>query len=389
MRKLVTLRQVNSIESIPEADRIEIAHIDGWQCVVRKGEFQVGDTGVYFEIDSFLPLPDPRFDFLEKDSKIWKGKKGVRLRTKKFKKALAQGLLLPLKDFPELQGKSLNEDVSELLGVVKWELPEPSALMSRDKRYRNYDFPYFIPKTDEERVQNIPDVIERNKDAIFEVTEKLDGTSCTFFFGGPDEEFGVCSRNVWLKKRHDWWISKVIRWIKSFWKPTYDLVRINSYWLLAKEYKLDEILPKFCKESNRHLALQGEIIGVGIQNNYYKFGVVPTNTNVPYANKHGQEFYVFSIYDIDQGRYLNPSERSVELFILNSTYHLNFNLKHVPILGYISLDKFNSIDDILLYADGKSVINGKVLREGVVFKRMDGKFHFKAVSNKFLLGEKD
>src|SRR5208282_1834954 len=158
-RKLVTIRKVMDIKSIPEADRIELIFIDGWQCISQKGNFQIGDLAVYHEIDSFLDTGKPAYDFLAKDAKTWEGKTGYRLRTKKLKKTLSQGLLIPISDFPELKKKTLRagDDVTELLGVVKWELPEPSQMNTRTLGVQAARFPWFIPKTDEERVQNLPD----------------------------------------------------------------------------------------------------------------------------------------------------------------------------------------------------------------------------------------
>lgn len=372
MRKLATLRKVTDIKEIPEADFIELASIDGWQCVVKKGDFKIGSIGIYFEIDSFLPASDSRFNFLEKEKRFWNGKEGYRLRTKKFKKQLSQGLLLPLSSFPELVTYKIEDDVTEILKIEKWEPPasiDSSFTGQRGdrKRYRASGFPSFIPKTDEERVQNIPNVIELNEAYLWEVTEKLDGTSVTFFYGGPAKEFGVCSRNVWIKRSHDSRILKFWRWLKSkLWNKALEIERLNAYWQIAKQYNFEYILSNLEKQ----YAFQGEIIGEGIQNNYYKLK--------------GQEFYLFNIYDIQEGRYLAPAERRGLLDDIKMDF--NTDIKHVPFLTTLALkEKFTNIQEILSFADGKSVINNNILREGIVFKRWDGKFHFKAVSNKFLL----
>ena len=372
-RKLATLRTVTDVKEISGADFIELAIVDGWQCVVRKDDnFKIGSTGLFFEIDSFLPMSDPRFSFLEKEKRFWNGKEGVRLRTKKFKKTLTQGLLLPLSSFPELVQYNVGDDVSDFLKIEKWEPPVSTDCSfvgqhGDKKRYRASGFPGFIRKTDEERVQNLPDIIQMHRGHVWEVTEKLDGSSATFFFGGPAKEFGVCSRNVWIKRSHDYRILKFWRWLKSkLWNRALETERLNAYWQIAKQYKFDYILPNLTKQ----YAFQGEIIGEGIQNNHYKLV--------------GQEFYLFNIYDIQEGKYLNPVERKVLLDEIRMDF--NIEIKHVPFLSDIILDeKFTDVQHILNFADGGSAINNQVIREGIVFKRSDGKFHFKAVSNKFLL----
>lgn len=371
IRKLASIQQITALTSIEGADRIVAASILGWQVIVLKEEFRVNDLGVFFEIDSFLPASDHRYDFLTKDLKTWEGKQGYRLRTRKLKKTISQGLLLPLKDFPELKHYAIGSDVTEILKIEKWELPEPSQINMRSPGVQQARFPWFIPKTDEERVQNLPNVIEQNKGKYFEVTEKLNGTSATYFFGGPDKEFGVCSRNLWLKNRNKYWYHRLWLRIKS-WFKTIETERINSYWKLAKKYKLDEILPKLGKQ----YAFQGEIIGEGIQKNPYKLKE--------------QEFYIFNIYDIENFRYLNPLERTELIKYINNNIQdkgVPLYLKHVPIIEVIQLDSFNSIQEIIDHADGQSLINPKGIREGIVLKREDGKFSFKSISNKYLLKE--
>lgn len=314
------------------------------------------------------------YSFLAKDAKTWEGKIGYRLRTKKLKKTLSQGLLIPINDFEEIRRSVLIEgqDVTELLGVVKWEMPEHGNPMNiRTPGIQQQRFPWFIPKTDEIRIQNLPNVLEHQKDKTFEITEKLDGTSATYFYGGPNKEFGVCSRNIWMKNRNKWYHKLWLR-IKS-WFKTLETTRINSYWQIAKKYRLDEILPTLDKQ----YAFQGEIIGEGIQKNPYKLT--------------GQEFYIFNIYDIEKFRYLTSVERITLIDNINQSRDQIQNhtyLKHVPVIDKeIISDHFTSIQDIITYADAKSSINPKVDREGIIFKREDGEFSFKAISNKYLLKE--
>ncbi len=185
MRKLVTIRQINALNPIPGADAIEAAKVEGWTVVVKKGEYQVGDFCMYFEIDSFLPESDPRYAFLMKSStRKFEGVRGHKLRTIKLRGQLSQGLTLPIEQFPELnisdhkeQRIALREcDFAETLGIKKFELPIPASLNGEVKG----SFPNFIRKTDQERCQNLVDeIFAENKEATYEVTTKLDGTSIT------------------------------------------------------------------------------------------------------------------------------------------------------------------------------------------------------------------
>jgi RNA ligase (TIGR02306 family) len=334
MRKLATIREVASIEPIPGADAIECAQVDGWQVVVKKGEFKAGDCAVYFEIDSWIPENIAPF--------LYKGReyndvKGAKLKTAKLRGRLSQGLLMPLAAFPTQLPDSpeLGLDVTDLLGVQKWEAPE-THLGIRGGRPRG-NFPSFLRKTDQERVQNLAGKLWHpiKKDFYnghYEVTEKLDGTSLTVY--STEAQVGVCSRNLDLQETED-----------------------SLYWSVAKSSGavdfLRRIIPGF--------AIQGEIVGPSVQKNPYKL------------NTH--EFFVFDVYDIKAGAYLLPAARA--LFLKES------GLKHVPVLVTDNLPE--GIAAMLAQAEGKSVLNDKTEREGLVWKHMEKPFSFKAISNKFLL----
>lgn len=147
MRKLASIRVANNLFPIEGADAIEAVQVDGWVCVSKKGEFQAGDKGIYFEIDSFLPSSDSRFSFLEKQFVSFEGNRGARLRTIRLRGQRSQGLFLPLDKFPELQGKEVGDDVTEMLGVVKWEAPVPAQLAGEVEG----GFPNYINQTDQNR----------------------------------------------------------------------------------------------------------------------------------------------------------------------------------------------------------------------------------------------
>lgn len=341
IRHLASIRSVHGHLPIPNADRIEVSQVDGWETVTKKGEFAIGDKGVYFEIDSFLP-DEPRYAFL-KNSKEFHGKRGYRLRTVKLRGQLSQGLLLPLSDFPELAHCELGEDVTERLGVVKWEAEIPASLMGE----MSGTFPSFIPKTDEERIQNLIFDSKAREEILghtFEVTQKIDGTSMTVYL--KDGHFGVCGRNWEFK----------------------DTVK-NTYWQMAESLMLKERLEALGK----NIALQGELFGAGIQGN--PEGIV------------GQQFRIFNIYAIDECRYLGAAERHDYVERLSCFPNLT-RLSEVPNIGVKTFDAANlDLNLLLKEAEGKSQI-GTNEREGLVYKREDGKFSFKVINNLYLLQEK-
>ena len=224
-RQLVTIRTVSELRPIPDADAIETAVVDGWTCVVKKGEFGAGDRGVYFEIDSLLPLADERFSFLKKGAI---GQEFHKLRTVKLRKQLSQGLLLPTSAFPELTTECA--DMAGTLGIIKWEPTLPVCLAGKVKGV----FPSFVRKTDEERIQNMPSVLTDETQSHFEVSIKLDGSSMTVFH--RDGEIGVCSRNLQLIESEE-----------------------NTLWQVVKRLHMDKVLLKI----GRNVAVQGELIGAG------------------------------------------------------------------------------------------------------------------------------
>ena len=174
MRKLASIQEVKSIEPIEGADRIELAHVLGWQCVVNKGQFKAGDLAVYFEIDSFLPVRK-EFEFLRKTcftTSTLLGE-GFKLRTQKFKGAISQGLLLPVSTFPEIQSPKIGDDVTELLDVQKWRINERST----ESGTIIGTLPDSIPHTDETRIQAMPELLKEFAGLDYYITTKLDGSS--------------------------------------------------------------------------------------------------------------------------------------------------------------------------------------------------------------------
>lgn len=346
MRKLASIQVIKDIRPIQNADAIEVVTVLGWNVVAKKGEFSIGDLAVYFEIDSFLPVT-PTFEFLRKGcyKKLPDGTDGFRLRTVRLRGQLSQGLLLPLTAFPHIDFSSIpvGGEVTNLLGVTKFEPPIPPSLAGEVKGL----FPSFIRKTDQERIQNLYDDYKQMfPTELWEVTVKLDGSSGTYYLN--DGEFGVCSRNLELRESDG-----------------------NTFWKIARQCNIEETLRKINAETGLNLALQGEVIGEGIQGNKEKIK--------------GHQFHIFDIYDIHNQRYMTPEERR-QLF----TDFIDFTgVYHVPIFEVSHYPFGQSLESLLELASGPS-LNPETSREGLVFKsNRRGWPHgdvvsFKVISNQFL-----
>jgi len=328
MRKLVTIEQVLEKKPIEGADKIEAIRIRDWWVVSQKDTFQLGDRCLFHEVDSFLPIR-PEYEFLLKGSSkkrmIVDGKQveGIRLKTIKLRGQISQGLALPIhSEYMQPVGY----DMTELLGVKLYEPPMPAELAGKVKGF----FPGFIPKTDEERIQNMSDILSN-----YYVTEKLDGTSVTYY--KKDGVFGVCSRNLELLEGE------------------------TTQWKIAKKLDLATKLPD-------NFAIQGELIGEGIQKNPLK--------------RTGQELFCFNAYNIANGIYLNFKD-----FI---GFCDSLGIRTVPLIN----DNYSlpsTVDELLKFADGNSMLNPESPREGIVIRpkvemRYNNKrLSFKVISNSYLL----
>lgn len=332
-RKMVTIRKIDSIHPIEGADLIHAVKIGGWTVVAQKSMgYEVGHLVCYAEIDSFIPTEvAPFLTQAGKEPKEYQGIKGERLRTKKLKGVISQGLLLPLSVLDNVESELMEGlDVSAPLGVVKWE--PPAEFQSPDAKGL---FPSFIPKTDQERIQNLSKDFQKWKEegTTWEVTEKLDGSSMTVFY--KDGEVGVCSRNLELKEDEN-----------------------NTFWKAAKSSGAYPVL----KNKGLNIALQGELVGPGIQGN--KYGLTD------------HVYFIYDIFDIDKQEYFLPEERQK---FVKDTF-----LNHVPVLDSALALKEESIEDVLKSAEAKSIVGAYPEREGLVFKSMTTQDSFKAISNKWL-----
>ena len=370
-RALAHIEKIAWVKAIEGADNIELIGVLGWVCVAKKDEFKAGDLAVYIEIDSKCPEDDERFAFLKS--------RKYKIKTMKLSRfnVISQGIALPVAMFDELKNKHIGEDVTELLGItyaVEQENEEKTDFITAslnkkkitnhpmikpfmkyewfrklmrivfvDKSEKKKQFPGWIVKTDEIRIENIPKYLESTERWV--VTEKLDGTSCTYAVNQIKRgkyEFIICSRN-----------QRIID-VPQNTKAT------NIYLKLAEKYGIENKLISFAKEKNyQRVVLQGEGIG-HVQGNPYKLK--------------DDDFYVFNL--IIDGKRLGTLEMSE---ICRS-----LELKHVPIIH----EKYHlpeTMQEMKEAADGQSVINPDVKREGLVYRAADGGKSFKNVSNSYLL----
>lgn len=376
-RALVYITTLDEIKPIEGYDRVEHGRVGGWWCIINKADnMTVGDKVVYFEVDSKVPDKDERFAFLEK--------RHYKIKTLKMCKVLSQGLIMPISAFPELEGKDVGTDVTEILKVVYAEAEDntrkngnPNAkydsMKSRHKKLfkkpwarwmmkrawgrkvmffffgKKKDnprgFPTFISKTDEERIENQPWRLQEDREWL--TTEKLDGTSCTYALERKSKnkfEFYVCSRNVRQADEN---------------QVTYH--DHNIYWDLAFKYNIEEHLKEYLEifPELKWVCIQGEGVG-SVQGNPLKLKE--------------DDLYVFNFKDSARGRY--SSETGKEII------H-GWGMKWVPILGKVKLPK--TMEEMKAQAEGKSVVNPEVLREGIVYRSLDGQESFKNVANSYLL----
>lgn len=334
MRKLASIQKIKALDPIEGADSIERATVLGWQLVVKKGEFKVGDRVVYCEIDSIMP-EKPEFEFLKP--------RKMRIKTIRLRGQISQGICFPLSILPA--DFEINEGAvcTDVLGVTKYEPPIPACLSGIAKG----KFPSFIPKTDETRVQILQNVLDKYKGERCYVTEKVDGSSVTYFF--KDGEFGVASRNLELLEDDE-----------------------NSLWKVARDLDIESKL----RATGKNIALQGELIGEGIQSNKLRL--------------RGQTVRIFNAFEIDTFRFLNYAELKELLEDLQ--------LPMVPVVS-ADYELENDIDAIVKRATIKSLICPDVWAEGIVIRPHreiiettltennlhNSRVSFKAINPEFLL----
>lgn len=395
-RELAYLAQVTDITPIEKADRLELVHINGWTCVCGKGEFKKGEFGVFFEIDSKLPEKKPFSDMEFLVSKKY------RIKSQKIRGALSQGLFMPMSAFVGTEFETavydavpadeynkynpyhspwLTEKLEVTYAVTEdnarkadpadkykkmcqrhpniFKQPWARWMMKRNwgkkvmflffgkRRDKKNSWPAEISKTDEERAQNQTWRFRDGNTEKWIVSEKIDGSSTTAFWkrkGRNKHEFLICSRNVVFDKPDK----------KCFYE-------INIYTEMAEKYNFEDALTKIADEYNlAWVALQGETYGNTVQKRDYSLS--------------GRDFAGFNLIFSDRGRLNSYEARDIVA---------RYGIPWVPLIrdDYVLPA---TVDEILEYAEGKSVIDG-LPREGFVFRSQDGKDSFKAVSNAFLL----
>lgn len=382
-RELAYVVAIDEIRPIEGYDRVEHARVNGWWVIISKNDnLSVGDKCVYFEVDSRCPSTDERFAFLEK--------RNYKVKTLKMCRVFSQGLLMPLSLFPELGDVEVGTFLTEKLGI-KYAADEDNerkaARVNKDKKYQSMaarnaklfkkkpfrwlmkhewgrkllfaffgkkkdnprswptHFPY-IHKTDEERCENIPWVL--NYERPLTVTEKLDGTSTTFILERKKHnkfEFYVLSRNV--------------RQADEKQECYHDH---NIYWDMAFKYNVEDHLRQFLIENPDcpYVCIQGESVG-SVQGNPLKLAE--------------DDFYCFNFIDGRKGRLPSPDGKAIVE---------RWNMKWVPILD----TKFKmpgDMEEFKQMATAKSVVNPEVWREGIVLRDPTNDFSFKNVSREYLM----
>jgi len=333
MRRLATIQKIKALDPIEGADAIEKATVLGWQLVVKKGEFNVDDLAIYCEIDCLMPNR-PEFEFLRP--------RGMRIKTARLRGQISQGICFSLSILPSDFEIVDDADCTEVLGIEKYEPPMPACLAGVAKGR----FPSFIPKTDEMRVQVLQKVLDKYKGEKCYITEKVDGSSSTFYI--KDGQFGVCSRNLELLEDAD-----------------------NSLWKVARVLDVENKL----RSLNKNFALQGELLGEGIQSNKLKLK--------------GQTIKFFNAFDIDKFEYLQ-FDKFMEL--MN-----NLQLPTVPVVS-TDYELSDNIDSIIKMSIIKSLVCPTVWAEGIVIRSINeksdsllasessnGRLSFKAINPEFLL----
>jgi RNA ligase (TIGR02306 family) len=345
-RKLASIQRIIKLHELKEFDNLVLAEVLGWKCLVNKNDFKEGDLCIYFEVDSILPEKE-EFEFLRKYK--------FKVKTQKIRGIYSQGLCMPVNDFisylydkpRKLDDIKLFEgmDVTEELGVTKYE-----EVLTEGGGEKKGNFPEFLlPKTDQRRIQEYPELLELYKDEEWIITEKLDGTSVTFLI--YNNEFIVCSRNMMLKK------SECV------------------YWKIAEKYNLEEKMRAYKFRNNLDIfALQGEIVGQKIQKNKY--------------NLDKQDLFIFDSY---------YNKEYISFYARNNYYGLwdiceKLNLQIVPVINKNFNLKENTVDSLVNLSIGNSLLNKDKKREGLVIRtivpKFDikfGKLSFKVINPEFLI----
>ena len=329
-RQLVRQVKLDSVCPIPGKDRIQKGYIKGWSVIIPK-KYKAGEVGIFYEIDSVL-----RDEVVEAHNL-----RSKRIKTMKMAGVLSQGLFLSESDLTLPRGIYMD--------VKKWEpeVKEFKKVFTTDGNL--YPFPSWIPKTDEERIQNCPQWAPHVNDKEWVCHEKIDGMSITYYVEykeapwwrfwnrTPEVVFGVCSRN-WGVRNHP----------------------AQRY---AEETRLKQRLCSLAKINRRSIYVQGEFIGPGIQSNRYR--------------KQTYEWYLFNSGHAG-GRHSESDVDDVWQYLA---------CRRVPRVSLANYRGCKDVVSLLKFAEGKSQIRRDLDREGVVVRTWDNNpiVSFKVISNNYLL----
>lgn len=347
-----TVQKITKIVKHPNADLLDICNILGWQCITKTGEFKEGDLICYIAIDTVVPEL-PEYEFLRE--------RKFRVRTIKLRKQISQGLIVPLPNGKWKEG----DDITEVLGVKKYEKPDNNPERYEKPRmpkkwYKKwiylfkYNFLYkAFPKllrlsrspfpkhlvsiTDEERIQNMPQVLSQYAGKLFVVSYKLDGSSITIIHSKVlgKSKFRICSRRFELHdKKNDW------HRVFTNTEFKYEILK------LVKQFGTNDII------------VQGEAIG--------KF-------NGNHHNLQREQIRLFNIYV--NGKRLNQKE-FLEVCLKN-------NIPHCPLYKETALN--HTLPEILKESEIKDLLNPSVDVEGLIWRCVDDNMSFKVINNKYLL----
>ncbi|KAB5551096.1 RNA ligase-domain-containing protein [Coniochaeta sp. 2T2.1] len=376
VRKLVTVRRISRIEK-DKKRKLKFAHVDGWTVYVGPKRWQAGDLVVFFEIDSFLPKSDGRYwELIAYDKTVFRGQEGYRVKSRRIGgNKVSPGLIFRLTDFPEIKEvwdktvAALGEEegakaamamsFEDVLGVKKY-----IAELDGDTPFASLGPPpCFIHQPAWERAQNIASLFSpatRAAATTYQITEKLNGWSMSVYWVRRDSRWrqrlteippackgvmepeggrrvGVCTRN------QDWLANEG-----------------NPLWKVALEMDL----PGKVRRIGGDVAVQGEFVGSSVMANTMGFA----------EGEH--TFRVFAIWDIERQTYLSVAE-TMEICE-------RLDLPHTPVVRCCRLDEFASdLEDLVRKADGVGM--NERIREGLVFKTMDGQRQFKVISNQWLI----
>jgi tRNA-binding EMAP/Myf-like protein len=360
MRDLAYIAKIEKLEPIQDKDRIELATIAGWNVIVGKNEFKEGELVVYCEYDTVLPIK-PEFEFLRKRcySSLYNG---FRIRNMKMAGVFSQGIVFPVSILPKDFKIKEGQVVAEILGIEKYDPEAKKELNSiqkknnkvlkffmKNKTFRKVwvkthtkpkkEYPKTVAKSNETNIQKLfNEYKEKYNENLFYLTEKLEGQAATFLL--KKGKYRFFSHNIEVTKAGN-----------TNWKKT------------SNKYKIEKLLKKYKKKYKINLAIQGEIVGPGIQKNIYKLNDL--------------DMFIYKIINVKTGEafdFLSMKEITEEL-----------GLKIVPFIEIKTLENFNSIDEILEYSNGKSLLNNKVKREGIVWRSVkDQSIGFKAKSPEYL-----